>query len=303
MERPKIELYQMRSFSDKLSAVFAFFGENWKVLLKYLTYFLLPLSLVTSVAQAGYFDSMMTMAAKGEQNGPLGMLVGSMGAMIVLYSIGSLLLMSIVYSLMRLYRERENRLAGLSWDEMKPVLMHVLWRCIKLALCGILISLIIGAIMIGVATIHPPLIFIVILAFIPFGIPLALIYPIYFFEDDITIPATFAKAFHLGFPTWGGIFGVLLVLGFMGSFIAGMISLPWTIMNTAKLILSANDDGGFVNSVGYSFIIYLFGVIQAFANFFAYSLPFIGLAYQYGHACEKVDHVTVESDIDRFEQL
>ena len=81
------------------------------------------------------------------------------------------------------------------------------------------------------------------------------------------------------------------------------LSLGMSALNISSVFVSANDDGGFVNSVGYSFIVYLLGVIQAFANFFAYSLPFIGLAYQYGHACEKIDHVTVESDIDRFEQL
>ena len=66
---------------------------------------------------------------------------------------------------------------------------------------------------------------------------------------------------------------------------------------------SFDDEYAFINSAGYSFLIYLLGVVQAFVGYFAYSLPFIGLAYQYGHASEKVDHVTMESDIDRFEQL
>ena len=29
----------------------------------------------------------------------------------------------------------------------------------------------------------------------------------------------------------------------------------------------------------------------------------VGLAYQYGHASEKLDNVTVESDIDNFDKL
>ena len=39
MERQKIELYQERSFGEKLSATFAFVSENMQVLLKYLIYF------------------------------------------------------------------------------------------------------------------------------------------------------------------------------------------------------------------------------------------------------------------------
>ena len=305
MERPKIELYQVRSFSDKLSAVFAFFGENYKVLLKYLTYFLLPLSLVQAVAMNGYFDSAMAMTSGGNAvDGYLGMLMGSMGAMILLYVIGSMLMMAIVYALMRLYRERENRLLQLTWDDFKPVFMLLLRRCLQLLLVSLLLTIVVGLVMVALAGLHWSMVFIVMLVCLPVFIPLALLYPIYLFEDDITVLGAFSKSFHLGFPTWGGIFGVMITLSILGSFISGMISLPWTILSTVKMVLGADGtEHEFVNSAGYSFLVYLLGVVQAFANYFAYSLPFIGLAYQYGHASEKVDHVTMESDIDRFEQL
>ncbi len=305
MERPKIELYQVRSFSDKLSAVFAFFGENYKILLKYLTYFLLPLSLIQAVATNGYFSSVTALSSHGEAvDGYLGMLMGSMGAMVLLYVIGSMLMMVIVYVLMRLYRERDERLSQLTWDEFRPVFMQLLRRCLMIMLVYILLTVVIGGVMVAFATIHPALIFVVMLVLLPVCIPLALIYPIYFFEDDISVFGAFSKSFHLGFPTWGGVFGVMIVLSFLGSFISGTISLPWTILSMIKLVLGENsDEYAFINSAGYSFLIYLLGVVQAFVGYFAYSLPFIGLAYQYGHASEKVDHVTMESDIDRFEQL
>lgn len=46
IERPKIELYEMRSFGEKFSAVFGFIRENFKLLLRACTYLLLPLCLV-----------------------------------------------------------------------------------------------------------------------------------------------------------------------------------------------------------------------------------------------------------------
>ena len=237
-------------------------------------------------------------------DGYLGMLMGSMGAMILLYTIGSMLMMTIVYALMRLYRERENRLLHLTWNEFKTVFMMLLRRCLILMLVGILLSVVIVLLMVAFVAMHWSLIFVAILALVTVCIPLALLYPIYFFEDDITILGAFSKAFRLGFPTWGGIFGVMFVLSLLGSFISGMISLPWTILSVMKMVLGAEaDEFSFVNSAGYSFIVYLLGAVQAFVGYFAYSLPFIGLAYQYGHASEKIDHVTMESDIDRFEQL
>lgn len=304
--REKIELYQVRSFSDKLSAVFAFFGENWRVLLKYLVYFLLPLSLVQPMAMNGYISGALTLDRLEDEAGEgLIKLAGSMGAMIALYTIGSMLMMVIVYALMRVYRRRENRLLQLSWDELRPDFWMLVRRCLFIMVFSIAITIVIGLIMLAFAyVIHPAMVLVVILLIIPVCIPLALLYPIYFFEDDTTLFQAIGKAFHLGFPTWGGIFGILIVLSFLGSFVSGAISLPWTILTVMKTLLSADADNySFINSVGYSFLLYLLGIVQAFVGYFAYSLPFIGLAYQYGHACEKVDHVTIDNDINRFEQL
>ena len=44
-EKPKIALYVKRSFGEKFNASFDFIKENWKLMLKYATYLLLPLVL------------------------------------------------------------------------------------------------------------------------------------------------------------------------------------------------------------------------------------------------------------------
>ena len=80
--------------------------------------------------------------------------------------------------------------------------------------------------------------------------------------------------------------------------------MPWYIAFIVKSVLGLQGtENAFVDSVGYSFIVYLLGVIQAFGSFLTYSLTVVGLAYQYGHASEKIDGVTVESDIEHFEEL
>ena len=42
MERPKIELYQVRSFGEKFSATFDFLRENFRLWLRACTYLILP---------------------------------------------------------------------------------------------------------------------------------------------------------------------------------------------------------------------------------------------------------------------
>ena len=56
-------------------------------------------------------------------------------------------------------------------------------------------------------------------------------------------------------------------------------------------------------SVGYSFMLYLLAIVQAFGTYLAMIFTLVGLAYQYGHASEKMDSVTIESDIDNFDKL
>ena len=43
---PKIEIYRTRTFSDKLTDTFNFIRENWRPLLKYLIYVMLPVSII-----------------------------------------------------------------------------------------------------------------------------------------------------------------------------------------------------------------------------------------------------------------
>ena len=50
-------------------------------------------------------------------------------------------------------------------------------------------------------------------------------------------------------------------------------------------------------------MLYLLAVVQAFGAYLAMIFTFVGLAYQYGHASEKMDSVTIESDIDNFDKL
>lgn len=56
-------------------------------------------------------------------------------------------------------------------------------------------------------------------------------------------------------------------------------------------------------SAGYSFFLYLMAIIQTFGAYLAMIFTFVGMAYQYGHASEVVDSITVETDIDNFDKL
>ena len=48
---------------------------------------------------------------------------------------------------------------------------------------------------------------------------------------------------------------------------------------------------------------YLFSILMLYGSYLSAIFSIVGLVYQYGHASEVVDSITVESDIDNFDKL
>ena len=69
-----------------------------------------------------------------------------------------------------------------------------------------------------------------------FLVPLALLAPIYLFED-ITLMEAFKKTFRLGFATWGGVFLVSLLMGIIANVLQGVTMMPWYIATVVKYFL------------------------------------------------------------------
>ena len=315
MENQKIPLYKIRSFGVKVGDTFAFVSENIKPMLKYITYFLLPVSLVMGLSLNGYLNGITAMAMSAQMKNAepatsdLATFVSSMGGLIVISLLSYPLLTAIVYSLMRLYEARENGLKNLAWDELKPTFMRMLGRAFKLMGFGVLLTLLVGLVL-GFPLIWLfreagiPILILFYLLLLVVLFPLLLMSPIYLFEDEISLIDALKKSLRLGFKTWGGIFAVVFVLGLIISIISGIVSMPWTIAMVMKMMFTLNEGSdGFTQSVGFNFLTYLFSVLQAFVSYICYMIPLVGLAYQYGHAAEKIDHVTVDSDIEFFDKL
>ena len=148
-----------------------------------------------------------------------------------------------------------------------------------------------------------PALFLVIPFVIILAVPLALWAPIYLFED-ISVMESLKKTFRLGFATWGGIFLISLIMGLIAGILQGVTMMPWYIGTIVKSIFAMSSGGSEATvSVGYNFMLYLLAIVQAFGAYLAMIFSLVGLAYQYGHASEKVDNIMVESDIDNFDKL
>ena len=317
MERVRIPLYKVRQFGEKIGDTFAFVNENLKPLLKYLTYFLLPLALLTGLVLNGYMDGVLNMAQASSAGGDMSFesmssLMVSYGGVMLMAFLVYIILPAVVYGLMRIYGYREQRLVGLTWDECKPMITKLLKRSLKFIIVTFLLALLLLVVYFGLVWLLMRMsvgvgaigMVVLVLVLVVFLIPFTLAQPVYLFEDNTTVIGALKKSFRLGMLTWGGIFAVTLVLSIIVGILSGIVSMPWTIAMVAKATFGIDGGGeGFVGTIAFSFMTYLLGVVQTYFGYLCYTVLFIGIAYQYGHAAEKIDHVTVDSDIEQFDTL
>lgn len=310
-QKPRIDIYVKRPFSEKMNASFDFVKENWKPMIKYITYLLLPLSLLQALSLNGFMGSYMGMASEITKRGTdtdsllsaLPMLGLNYAAMMLCYWVGAILLTALIYAMMKTYGKREERLEGITLSELKPLLMHNVVALIKMSLFTFLLMLIVLTIVFGLAVLTPFTLILTIPLLIACAVPLSLFAPVYLLED-ISLIEALKKAYRLGFATWGGVFVITLVMSIIASILQGVIGTPWSVALMVKNIFSLSEGGdAAASSAGYGFVLYLFGILQCYGAYLASVFTILGVTYQYGHASEVVDSVSVEDDIEHFEKL
>ena len=317
MERPKIELYKTRTFSEKLNDTIGFMREDWRTQLKYFIYLMLPCSIVLAFFMnhfwGGYMSLIMAVQNVGDPRNNVGSFLLNTGAMVIVFLATYTLLVALVFALVRLYRAREERLKNLTTEELKPELMVCLRRSGVLMLAGmavgIVVLLVLGGLMVGAFTINPGLglvaLVLLYIALLVVGLPMMLVTPIYMLEDDISIIPAFQKAFHLGFPTWGGIFAVVFIIGILASIVQTVTMGPWYVLFIVKMVFTmSNDlDGSFTSSIFYVLAEYVTCVLQCLGLLFSSILTLVGLTMQYGHAADKIDGTGVVEKIEKFDEF
>lgn len=320
-KKERVRLYVVRDFGQKLSATTDFLRANWKVLLKYLTYFLLPISLIQALGLNGFMDGYITslqgITAGHGGNDDFSMIMSfAIGLLsyVGLAMVGGLLLESALYAIIRFHDENEKDLALIEWIDIKKYFWQGIRRLLVLMLIGFgllaifflfvgLLAVVMGetGIILGVIGFYL-IMFIAIIALAPFFV---LVSPTYIFQDDLNVLTAIKKSFRYSFSTWGGTWAIILVLGFLTNIVSGITTTPWYVAEMVKMFLGISDSeaGAFADSYIYSFILYLLAVVQCFGNYLVSLILYIGFAYCYGHAAEKLDGVTMDSNIRNFQSL
>jgi hypothetical protein len=309
-QNPRIEFYRLRNFSEKLNVTFAFIRENWKPLLKYTFYIIMPICLVQAYTMNSsmslYINALSNSASPNSFAGSISGFLVNYGITIICTFLGSAIMSGLIYSMMQTYATRENRLVDVTFNDFKGFLPRNIIKNIRFLLLYFLIIVLISAFVVLMAYLST---FTLVLT-LPFAfilliltIPLFLLIPIYVFERDIKLTDAIRKTWDFAKATFWGLLGLLIVLYFISSVLQTIAMVPWYIVTMVGSILSISSESMITQSVFYKFALYILGLIQSFGSYVALIIGLIGLAFQYFHAREKVEGVTIESNISNFDQL
>ena len=307
---PKIKFYKARTLSETFTVTFEYLRENWKPLLLFSFYLILPICLIQAFSMNAYLRLAFSMgyeSAAGTIDGFIFSFIRDSVILTIITLIGNSVLYSMVYSLMTAYERRDNRLMEIKLEDCKQSLIRNAVKMLQVSLFLIGISILIAGFIGLLAWIAIETLFVtlpvLVIGCIAVWIPLNLFMPIYIFED-ISFFEAFQKSFKYGFSSWGETFVLILVFGLLANIISGVTMLPWYIVVMFGEIFSLTEPDSALNaSIWYQFISYLLGIVQAFGTYVSIILGTVAIAFQYFHIREKLEGVSFDASIQNFEQL
>lgn len=286
----RILLYQVRSASECMNAAFDFIRQNWKVLLRYSLYVLLPVCVLQTVGLISIVDSALSQI----RDFPMTDFV----TLFVLGTVGFVLLNAFLWSMVKLYHDRPDGLASITGKDYK----RVFWPMLKRMLVAIVPILLILVPALAFSTV---LLMIVPFAFFIYmlvALPILLIAPIYALEQCSIVTAV-GRAFKLGFRQLGTLVLMAITLIILVYVMQGVVMIPWSLLIALKSFLfNSSSSPSFVAILGNS-LFNIFSVLLCYVSYISIAVVLISGAYLYGGAVQQDEDVSIISDIDNFENL
>ena len=292
----KIEFYKNRSISDRFSVAIDFLKQNWKVLYKNILLGGLPLALIMGFLTTWLSASQLT------GNVP-GVILPAMLAMLI-----SFLIMIYMYSMtcsILFHYERDELTETTGWDDLKDTFSRFAGKTVLISvfmffpvaiISGLLISTIIGSAVVlsagsttGALAGSLLLLFILLVLFAVFAPSFTMLYfPAYF--SDKGILQSIIASFVLGFKNWGSLFVAIILASIV-------LMVAYLIFSMPHQVIALFSRG---NITVFS---YFFAALSAIGTMLTYPAMILIFAFQYFSIVEKEEGISLQSQLNEFENL
>lgn len=286
----RILLYQVRSASECMNSAIDFIRQNWKILLRYSLYLLLPVCVLQTVGVVTIIDAAFSKISEF----PLTDFV----SIIVLGTVGFVLLNAYLWTMVKLYHERADGLASITGKDFRALFWPMLGR-MAIAVVPILLILVPAWVLSTVILMIVPFAFFIYLLV---ALPILLIAPIYALEN-CSVFSAIGRAFKLGFSQFGTLLLMAITLIILVYVLQGVVMIPWALLIAVKSLLFTSGETTTTIAVLGNSLFNIFSVLLCYMTYVSIAVVLISGGYLYGSAVQQGEDVSIVSDIDNFENL
>lgn len=275
----KISLYADRSISQCLETTFDFMRSCRSVWFRMTLWLFMPLCFFTVIAFYGLMNNFEAIDNFLDKSS-----IGLIGGVIVIFLLFLLLSHLMVYSLLDAYAEHGDDIDGFSMNRMLPYI-----RRNALRVCWLVLFFVLTFFFFAIGGVLGLLLWFF----------LSLLPPVYMIERQGFL-SSIAKSVRLSFRSFFQLVGVLFFSLMFGFLMLMALAMPFKLISSAGDVFSFTVSSTSPMGLLFSYTYYMI-VTMAFCMLF--SMLLLALAFQYGSASEWVDEASLESDIERFENL
>jgi hypothetical protein len=310
-----IDYHQTRDFGRKMSVTFEFLRQNFKGLGKSILMIAGPPVLLASLLLGSFFQDIFSNALNQMAPGNdqmLGLFTSpgfwmKIGLMVLFILVSSVASLATINNYILLYEEKKTNKIEVRevWERVRDTFMMYLGTCFLFTLLAIAvyIGLFIPVALLG--AVSPILIgfgfLALVLAVAYFFVASSLIFIIRSYEKMGFMEAL-VRSFRLVQGKWWSTFGIILVLYLIAGTISYVFLIPFYIVTIISSLHNAGVEG--FESTGSSFGIVAMVLLTLYylAQMLLYSLPSVGIAFQYFNLVERKEARGLMSQINTFGQ-
>lgn len=294
MSEVKIEFYKLRDFGAKMNATVEFLRENLGRFSLNLLLIAGPLALALSLLFGNLFSSMTDLIGIQDPDvavGAFAVLGGNYFLMMLISWLAVSMIITVTYTYIKLYNEGVAKETSVG-----DVFRLSLKKYGGVLLLGFLTFIVT---MFGMFFFFLPGIFL--------GVTLSLSYAIYIFED-ISPTSAFGRSFKLISGKWWSTFGLLFVTALMAYVVQLVFSLPFMVIYFANIFTMVEEVQNNPEDPTAIFEMFSSGymtvamAISMLGAYLTYSIPLIGLGYQYSNLVERSEGRGLMNEIADFDK-